>query len=97
VGGRLTQSDSDRTRGGGFKLKEGRFRLDIRWKYFTQRAVRPWHSCPESCGAPSLEVLKAMLDEALGSLSWCGATSPWQGLELGDFKVHSHPNCSMIL
>jgi len=43
---------SDRTRQSGFKLKEGRFRLDLRGKSFPQRAVRPWHSCPESCGCP---------------------------------------------
>ena len=53
---------SDRRKGNGFKLKEGRFRLDVRKKFMTQKAVRPWHSCPESCGAPSLEVLKARLD-----------------------------------
>lgn len=35
-----------------FKLKEERFRLDIRWKFCTQKAVRHWHCCPESCGCP---------------------------------------------
>jgi len=46
------QVDSDRTRGSGFKLEEGRFRLDARNKLFTQRAVRPWHSCPEKLWCP---------------------------------------------
>ncbi|KFQ25891.1 hypothetical protein N332_13551, partial [Mesitornis unicolor] len=52
-----------------FKLKEGRFRLDIRKKFFTVRVVRHWHRLPrEAVDAPSLKVLKARLDKALGNL-----------------------------
>ncbi|KFV05280.1 hypothetical protein N340_12578, partial [Tauraco erythrolophus] len=53
----------------GFKLKEGRFRLDIRKKFFTQRVMTQWNRLPrEVVDAPSLEVFKARLDEALGNL-----------------------------
>ena len=63
----------------GFKLEERRFRLDVRRTFFTQRALRCWHSCPEKLWCPSLEVLKARLDGALGSLSWWGAALPMAG------------------
>ncbi|KFV45673.1 hypothetical protein N341_00528, partial [Tyto alba] len=53
----------------GFKLKEGRFRLDTRKKFFTVRVVRHWHRLPrEAVAAPSLEGFKARLDGALRNL-----------------------------
>jgi len=51
------------------KLKEGRFRLDIRKKFFSLRVVRPWHRLPRAAVAsPSLAVFKARLDVALSNL-----------------------------
>ena len=50
-------------------LKEGRFRLYVRGKFFTRRVVRCWKRLPrEVVDAPSLEVFKARLDVALGNL-----------------------------
>ena len=56
-------------KGNGFKLKEGRFRLDKRKKFFTMRLVRHWNRLPiEAVAVPSLELFKARLDGALSNL-----------------------------
>ncbi|KGL98832.1 hypothetical protein N301_02738, partial [Charadrius vociferus] len=53
----------------GSKLKEGRFRLDIRKKFFTLRVMRHWNRLPrEAVDAPSLGVFKARLDGVLSNL-----------------------------
>jgi len=60
---------SDRTRGNASKLKQGRFRSDIRKKFLTMRVVKDWHRLPrEAVAAPSLAVFKARLDGALSNL-----------------------------
>ena len=67
--------NSDRTRGNGFKLRQGKFRLYIWKQFFTQRVVTHWNRLPKKAvDAPSLEAFKARLDVALGSLVWWLAT-----------------------
>jgi len=82
----FTRACSDRTRGNGFKLKEGRFRSDRRKKFFPVRVVRSWPRLPrEAVAAPSLAVLKARLDGALSNLVWWKVSLPKAGgLEKGD-------------
>jgi len=72
-----TRAWGDGTRGDGFKLEEGRFRSEIRKKFFPMRVVRPWPRVPrEAVAAPSLAVLKARLDGAWSTLGW------WKGSRL---------------
>ena len=92
---------TDRTRGNGFKVRQGRFRLDIRRKFFTQGMVTHWNRLPkEVVDAPSLESFKARLDVALGSLVWWLATLHMAGgLKLdghcGPFQ--SRPLCGSVI
>jgi len=65
----FSRTCTNRTRSNGFKLKEGRFRLDIRKKFFTIRVVKHWNMLSrEDVDAPSLEIFKVRLDGALSNL-----------------------------
>ncbi|KAK4806756.1 hypothetical protein QYF61_005552 [Mycteria americana] len=76
----FTRACSDRARGKGFKLKDSRFRLDIRKTFFMMRVVRHWNSLSrEVLDAPSLEVFKASLDGPLSNLIY----ETWKGSDNG--------------
>ena len=83
------------------KIREGRFRLDVRKKFFTQSVVRHWNRLPrEAADEPSLEAFKTRLDGALGSLiQWVATPSMARGLEQdlqGPFQPKLFILCSVI-
>jgi len=64
--GLFSQVTSNRMRGNGLRLCQGRFRLDVQKSFFTQRAVRRWTRLPRAVGeSPSLEGFKKRVDMAL--------------------------------
>ena len=61
----FSQVTSDRRRGNGVKLRQGRFRLDIRKNFFTESDQALEYAAQEVVESPSLEVFKKHVDTAL--------------------------------
>lgn len=89
----------DRTRGGSFKLREGRFKLGIQKKFFLLRVVRHWHGLPRAVvDAPFLEALKVRLAGLCTACSsWRCPCSVQRGCTGWSLKVPSNPKYWMIL
>lgn len=80
----------------GFKLKEGRIRLDRRKKFFITSIVEHWHRLlREAVDDPSLKLFKARgpeQPELVGAVFAHG-----KGLEMDIFQIPSKPNYPVIL
>jgi len=59
------------------------FGLDIRRKLFTQRTVRPWHSCPGKCECPIPGVAQGQVGGGTGQSAVVGAANPQQWIGTG--------------
>ncbi|TRZ10274.1 hypothetical protein HGM15179_016833 [Zosterops borbonicus] len=68
--GLFLHAATDRRTGHSLKLHQGKYRLDIRKKFFTERVIKYWNSLPgEVVESPSLDVFKRKLDVGLDTMT----------------------------
>ena len=79
--GLFSQVTSDRKRGNGLKLRQGRFRLEITKILYTERVVKHWNRLSrEVVASPPLEMVKKCVDMALQDVVlqiWWGSVDGW--------------------
>lgn len=89
------QAATDRTRGHSLNLRQGKYRVDIRKKFFTEVIIKYWNTLPgEVVESPSLDIFKQRLDVALVAMVYLGVRA-WA--ELDDLGGLFQPGHSVIL